>query len=556
MSTIGALHVAAHEGRKEMREAEDQYTCFVPEWHENQRGSRFVKDVHINYVQFVRVLKVLGFFRYDVDDNYMIVRIKDNVLEVMNKTKIIDEFIQHIHNIPADHYLSGAEEKVLNKLIANQSRWFGDDVLKRLRRDTPIVFNKDTEHKAFFYYQNGFVEVTKNGVEFKDYSKMPKYIYFVDGEECESPKVIWKSQVLQRDFKAFKKEEFYKHDTHQFLMNIAKRDQPDRIDALQRLLGYLMHRFFQKKLKAVLLTDSNLSDKAEGRSGKTLVGRFLQNMLNPSANAKAAVEMNGKEWKFDNPFKYQMLDLDTQLVILNDVRRKFRFEWLYNDIVDGVERQRKTEMPIKINVKFLIPTNETIEMSSGSSKDRVVEFELSNHYNYKHQPEHDFNGRWFFGNVWSVEDWQLFDNVMLECLRLFLEKGLPTNIKSINLERRKLLDETAQEFINFMDDKISGNAEKPIILNNVGTELDLANWYNKKELYEEFKLQYSDFSKLSSKGFTSWVDKYSEYSGNVGKLEKSRSNSVEKLYFYKITDNSQPTQEVVQNNKEGGGLPF
>lgn len=545
MNTIGALYVAASEGLNDKRTQIDQYTCFIPEWSENAQGNKFVKEVHINYVQFVRVLKWLGFFRYDVDDNnYMIVRVKDNVLEVMNKTKIIDIFIEHINAIPSDHYLSGAEEKILNKLIANQSRWFSDDNLKRLRRESPIVFNKDTEHKAYFYYQNGFVEVTKKGILFLDYTKMPKYTYYDNGSEYEATKVIWKSQVLNRDFKAVSKTEFVKHDTYQFLMNIAKRDQPDRIDALQRLLGYLMHRFFSKKLKAVLLTDSNLSDKAEGRSGKTLVGRFLQKMLNPNDSNKAAVEMNGKEWKFDNPFKYQMLDLDTQLVILNDVRRKFRFEWLYNDIVDGVERQRKTEMPIKLNVKFLIPTNETIEMSSGSSKDRVVEFELSNHYNYKHQPEHDFNGRWFFGTTWNLIDWQMFDNVMLECLRLFLEKGLPTNIKSINLERRKLLDETAQEFINFMDDKIIGNVEKPIVLNVVGTSIDFCNWYNKKELYEEFKSVYSDFSKLSSKAFTSWVDKYVEYSGNVGKLDKIRSNSIEKLYFYKINDNTKTQPPV------------
>ena len=76
---------------------------------------------------------------------------------------------------------------------------------------------------------------------------------------------------------------------------------------------------------------------------------------------------------------------------------------------------------------------------------------------------------------------------MIGCLQLYLKKGLVT-YEFVNLDKKKMIDETCQEFVEFAEDIIG-----------IGKE------YEKKELYESFKKEYEDFDKLTQSKFTRWL---------------------------------------------------
>ena len=536
MSTIGQIYVAAKEGIEDKRAERDQYTCFIPVYDKNKRGEEFIKEISaVDYVEFIRILRWLGFRRYDVGNGYNLVRIVNNVVEIVEMRNIIDTFIEHIKAMPADHFLSEAQNKVLNKIIGSLANLFSKEKLQLLYDPSEkFIFNTDTEKEAFFYFQNGFITVTAKGLHFAPYRKLPTYKRYHNGDVEDVPKVIWKSQILQHDFKLIPSDAYKKHDWYLFLQNVSQKETPERLTNLMQLLGYIMHAYMDKKRKAFILTDSSVGLNAEGRSGKTLLGKAVQFFLNADKYSQIAAEMNGKDFKHDNPFKYQMLDVNTRVVILNDVKRNFKMEGLFNDITEGLERQRKTELPVKVYAKFMIPTNQTIELPSGSAKDRAIEFELSNHYSAAWQPMDDFK-RYFFTD-WEASDWQTFHNIMLECVCVFLEKGLPTIVKSINLEKRKLLDETSQDFIDFMAMKfLEGEETNRITL----IPFEDKEWrknhagQDSKALFEEFC---TFAGEVSNKGlslkFATYLKKYVLYSDFITKLEDPRSNSIKKYYFF------------------------
>ncbi len=75
---------------------------------------------------------------------------------------------------------------------------------------------------------------------------------------------------------------------------------------------------------------------------------------------------------------------------------------------------------------------------------------------------------------------------MIECLQFYLKRGLVT-YEYVNLEKKKLIDETAPEFVEYSE-CLETNKE-----------------YDKKELYEDFKKEYQDFDKLTQRKFTQWL---------------------------------------------------
>src|SRR5690606_3508321 len=75
---------------------------------------------------------------------------------------------------------------------------------------------------------------------------------------------------------------------------------------------------------------------------------------------------------------------------------------------------------------------------------------------------------------------------MIGCLQLYLNKGLIA-YEYINLEKKKLIDETCPEFVEFAE------------------SLEPGKEFEKKELYENFKKEYDEFDKLTQSKFTRWL---------------------------------------------------
>ena len=476
-------------------------------WDSNDTNK--VRKVKINLFKLVGLLKKMGFRRYDVGGQSHIIRIVDNVVEECKQKDVIDVFEAYILSFPENLPDGVMRDMLIAKIYSGLSTFFSPQILDRLVNEKPIEFNRHTKEAAFFYYQNGYVKVTSEKIELLPYNSLDK--------------LIWKSQVLKRNFKLMQAEDFNQGNYAKFVNNISDNyfnekskqpNNPSRFKAFKTITGYLLHSYYIGKLKAVILTDSRISEEASGRSGKTLFMKSLGHILNVDENASSFHELNGKDFDLNDRFKYQGLKLDTKLVHINDVKKHFDFKRLFNDITEGISCQQKNMKPFKVLAKMAISTNLTIRIHGDSAKDRSIEFEMADYYGAEFSPEDEFQ-QWFFRD-WDAKEWGRFDNFLLSCVQEYLKYGV-LQPGTINLLTRKLQEETCIEFLKFMEDLAPKSKQE----------------FDRSNLHHRFKELNPDFSKLSRRRFTDWLRIYGKFHVDIEDFEERRSNGVDYIKYIK-----------------------
>jgi hypothetical protein len=352
-----------------------------------------------------------------------------------------------------------------------------------------IEFNKDTFDKGYFYFKNGYVEASKSSIEFYNYKKLNKH--------------IWRKQIINRNFVESDRRSVFED----FLFNVCRNDVK-RYNALKSGIGYLLHTYKDPSLaKAVVFIDEKLSEGAFGRSGKGLVIKSISQVRN-------VVIEDGRNFNPSKNFAFQRVKADTNVIGFEDIREKFPFERLFSLITDGcvVERKNKDEIfiPFTESPKIVLSTNFSITGVDDSTIDRQFIIEFSDYYNKSHRPVDDFGKPFFSG--WNEDEWSTFDNFMIGCLQLYLNKGLIA-YEYINLEKKKLIDETSPEFVEFAES----------LTQTLSKGEGFSREFEKKELYENFKKDYEEFDKLTQSKFTRWLKVWGRVKNYETVEEKSGS---------------------------------
>ncbi len=455
------------------------------------------KDMAILHSEFRDLLKSFGFIRYDIERQSIFVLQEEKVISEVTVNVIMDTFEAYIKKLPEELRIGSFKLKrkyLMDKFLRGLGQLFNDKFLSRLQPDTPVIINNDTQKESYFYFRNGFVKATPEGYDLLPYSKLEGF--------------IWKNQILNRDFVKMEVEgkEITELSPYARFINLVSGSQ-ERYNSLCSIIGYNLHIYTDMKCKATILTDSAISERSEGRTGKTLFGKALGKMLNCSDEKSVYCEISGKGFDPENKHKYQTCELDTQVVHLNDVKDYFPLTCLYNDITEGISIERKGDQPIKIKPKVIISTNRTIIIDGASAKDRCIEFEFVNYFSDRHSPEDEF-GHWFFRD-WNIEQWQAFDNFMIYCTSIYLSAGI-LKPKSINLEKRKLLDQTCKEFIEWLDEKFEST--ELYFKDKTGTPDE--GYFDLKTLFTQFNTMHEDYTKdrrHTQKRFNKWMALYTKY---------------------------------------------
>lgn len=420
-------------------------------------------EVKLNRQQFLSFLEKRGYRKYYVGKEYMFVQIENNIVKEVTKVNIKDhirDFIQGLGETTEDGIRTSS---IWGKVINQVGTLFSANFLE-LIPNVEGEFKRDTETNSFIYYQNCFVWVTPNGYTTHNYTALDGY--------------IWESQKVKRNFEKSNNDSVFK----KFILKICK-DDPKRFNALRSAIGYLLHSHKDPaNTKAIVFIDERPGDGANGRCGKSLVGKAISKI-------RKSVRRDGKNFKF-NQFMFQSVKPDTAIIDFNDVTKGFPFENLFSIITDdmAVEEKNKAEVivPFERSPKILITTNHAIKGVDASTLDREFVIEFSDYFNEKHKPVDEF-GKKFFEPFWNIEEWTSFDNFMIECLRDFLSKGL-LEYERINLFDKILIESTSEDFVEFVED------------------LELEKKYDNKELFNEFLDVYPEHkTKLMQKTFTLWV---------------------------------------------------
>ena len=459
----------------------------------------------IDHRKLIRFIHEKGFRRFDIGNEYIFILIIDRVIEEIQITRIQDEVMDYINRLGKEFLIeSGISRTELESIFyTSPVIYFNIRKFSMLGTEPSMVFNADTKEHCFIYYANGFVKCSSNGYQLQQYKDLEGHIF--------------KKQIKGRIFKTHSSDGMFK----EFLFNISGKNE-QRFLSLQTMIGYLLHSYYETKMKAVNLTDSSISDVAEGRTGKTLLGMAISQIKNVCV-------ISGKDFDPVNKHKYATASLDTQIVFLNDLRKNFNFEHLFNDISDAITIDRKNLPPFKIRAKMLIAANDTFRVEGASAKDRVLEFELSEHYSANFSPADEFKC-WFF-NDWDNNEWLAFDNCMMECISTYLKHGV-IEAESINLEQRKKIQHTNSDFVDFMDEKIESG------------ELKTGFDYDKKDLHNEFLEKFPDYKEdrwlKRSANFTKYLRIYASYSRQLMGTVKERRSAGKSIIRFESAKSEQP----------------
>ncbi len=501
-----------------------------------------MKPLRIKKAKIIDKMMERNFYRFDINDDFTFISINENRLKEITLENITDKFFNYVKELePCTHkilvesnnesferQITVTKSMIREALLEKIGEYFSKRLLARLQYNGKLKIKQDEKHKMFFYYSNGYVEVTPEGYTLKDYSTLNE--------------MIWESQVLDREFVVNKTKGMYEN----FIKRVSGyKDKTNkepiteriekRIESIRTIQAYALHDYYDYKLKCPINTDERMSQNGEpnGRTGKTLFSKALQKMKNRDNDSTNAVEINGKDFLDNGKHKYEDCSLSTSLTIINDIPKNYDIDIMFNDITEGIKVNKKNQQPYRKQTKMVINTNKTIKINGESAKDRVVFFEFSDYFNKNHSPLDEYKC-WFF-TEWTDEEWNRFDTYMIESCVVFLKKGL-IEAEYINLNNREVIEHTSPEFVDFMNDFIeSGQAG---IVDIVTFRYD--ERINKQSLFNAFTQAYSDFSngKFKQRTFTSWLQKFTQNHATIHPISKAhntegRSNGMDWIIFKK-----------------------
>lgn len=406
-----------------------------------------------------------------------------------------------------EHIKSQVIRKLNNEFLKeSQLEWITPKYIKWLR---------DDKDKSYFFYNNTWVQIDKDGIRLVD-NKLALCDY------------IWEDQIIKRDIQLIgNPDELTQSEFCRFIWNITTGITPEKYETLDddvkesinqrfhamcRTIGYVLHNYKDPAVpRAVILTDEVISDNPEGGVGK---GVFLKGL----SKIKNTVTMDGKAFNPNKPFVWQRVTLATQIIALEDVNRLFDFEKQFSMVSEGIEVERKNQHSFYIEYadspKLIITSNYIIQGSGASHERRRIEIELKQYYKPDFSPRDEFGHNLY--DDWTKYDqvenpdpycqWNLFDNFMMWCVQQYLLHGVAKPVNK-NLSLKKLKNSVPDTFIEWFKLK----------------EIQHGEYYELGAICNEFRAIDHDCSKVTNRKISGWIKAYCEY----WKLE----------YFTKTTSN-------------------
>ena len=453
----------------------EQENSTVSFWTKSDKGT--IKIVHILFKQF---LEDNGFYKFcpEGSRNYVFVKVTNNLIDHTSEKEIKDFILNHLIDL---------DDLSIYNHFADHVRYFKEDFLTLLAT-IDIYFIEDTKDTSYLYYKNCAVKISLDGIEPIDYLDLGGY--------------VWKDHVIDRKFNICE----YDGCTYQQFISRICADEESRVKTMESTIGFMMHGY--KNLSycpAVILNDEVISDNPEGGTGKGL-------FMNALSQMKKLVVIDGKAFAFERSFPYQTVSADTQILCFDDVKKHFDFERLFSVVTEGLTLEKKNKDAIKIpfnkSPKIAITTNYAIKGSGNSFARRKWEIELHQHYNQNYTPLDEF-GKHFFAD-WDDEDWCMFDNYMVACVKNYLKTGLVTS-KFVNLKIRQLSAESSHDFIEWCG-LVEGHNKNP--------NLEVGRKLLKQDLYLDFISEYPDYGPkakmtISRTRFYKWLVAYALYTTGV-----------------------------------------
>lgn len=478
------------------------------------------KGISIDLVKFRNFLKFHGYCKlYYMPNKYMFCRKRDNVVEEVSLPVIKDFIFNHVKSMTGLILTHAAKNKVeykyyptqlLEFMIRTARSTFSVDRMEMLPSIQKTDFLSPYKDRNFFFFNNGFVHVNHATWKLFPYDRLEKY--------------IWKDQIEPRELQL--SEPIDDLGDCIFFKFISKTcdDNKKKINKLMSIIGYMLNDFPGGKRKAVILTDSNPDDAMQkGRTGKSLIAMGMSHL-------RVVTNINGKAFDYTKDFKYQGVNLSTQIINIDDLAPRFDINTLFSDITGKISVNLKNKQQFDVYAKFYITLNRLMRGVGDSFSDRFIEFQLSHYFNKDHSPINEY-GHHFFDD-WDSKEWAKFFNFMFHCCqRYFMNmKDKPVGdgisvFEDKELDEKKLVVNTSKDFCDFMFDCFE---EK--LYSDVPHNIALNREFDKMPFFEMFRDKFPTKIKISRNLFSRYLTFYGMHKGWMA-VER-RPGGVSKFAFY------------------------
>lgn len=501
----------------------NRYSSDVDIW-SVEMDSKDQEKVVFNAVETLEFLKANGFFQLRTVSNglseYDFIRIDDGIIDRTNgadirmfvfdyikatcqrQPKVVEFFAKKIDTLLADKKLQIMEAKENN---------FNS-------------FNPDVQN---MYYNNGTVEVTANDItpgqplcnvwrsrimprrfirvpifESIEKGRWDSYDGFAfsvtpAGEKCEFLTYLINTSNT-----------FYQHDNERELLPQEYQQFTQHLINKITTIGYLLCNYkFSSERKAVIIQDYLMSEvgQSHGGAGKSILGEAIGKVI-------PQVMLDGKN-DTDDKFFFESVNLSTRNIFIDDVRVNYNFERIFAMVTGKMTILRKNMAPLEIekeeSPKILITTNHAINKAEeGATQRRIAYMEFSSWYNPNHTVIDDFHHMLF--DDWDDEQWNLFDNLMAECLMYYLRSmelkwyregmgAVPPPMGNIMLrtlrqEMSEVLFQWAEEYYDTSGSHLNATEKKADVLaaffdcaGKTGHGVTSSNFSRKIKAYCKFK---------------------------------------------------------------------
>lgn len=541
----------------------EEYEKFWSEQIRQRRDGGEYTVYEYEYLNALQFLQNRGFGRYITKDNQA-------TPEYVHLEGYTARIIQHweARQFIFDFSMDNCPREVSNMLVKGGTQYLSPDKMAFL----PIVQPNFLQAEAgtqYFYFDNNAWEITKQGIKTFENSNIRHHIW--------SDKIIRRNVNLFSPLITFTKDEDGNYSytlseqgkkCHflQFLINasnfthkkekliaagnkdifIADEERQENTNHLLSKLcaiGYMALDFKDPNvIKAVVGMDGKQGTgmDSNGRCGKSLIGVAMQQVV-PTAY------INGKKKDLDgDQFIWNDIVDKTQLVFMDDVLKGFNLESQFANLSGSWQVNYKgggrRTFPFSGSPKMYISTNFTLRGTGDSFRARQWLLGFSDYYNANHQPKDDF--KILFFNEWENDQWELFWNLMAQCVYLYMNFGV-VEAPEERLMQRIDMNIMGDKFIEWAEAYFE-NEDEPRLNKRISRrdmEISHKGELSSKEIQfltpQLFREKILAFCRW--KGYTLNPQKYNPKTGDPLHLDKDGSPNVTDksggVEYYTIGDN-------------------
>lgn len=436
-------------------------------------------DVQYNfcYVGAKYFLEHRGFYRYKKPNGeYDFIQVENNIVKVVRPYEVGD----YIRSFTRDCL----QKPILEMLYKGGAQYLGPNSLTMLDFFQG-QFDRPARDVQRLYFGNRMWQITSEDIRELDYTQLHLNIWTDQKKEFTAEKLpplinirktdgVYSYEITptgrQCDFLVFLE------NASNFTWRKEDVEQGERNDNAQHLVsklaafGYLVVSAKDEAVaKAVVGMDGKQSEVgvSNGRSGKSLLGEAVKQVTCSKYYNGKAFTSNG-----NNSYIWDGVNEKTKVVIIDDCQRDFNFEMLFGLITGewpvNPKHEKPFTLPFCISPKIYITTNHAIGGDGGSFEARQWCLAFSDFYSAEHEPKDDFKTRFF--SEWDFEQWNLFWNLVAQCVQIYFRFGYVPAPGS-RLKERKLLQDIGEEFIMWADEYYSAQEH----INQIMKRIDVFN---------------------------------------------------------------------------------